>query len=629
LLLVSELSMSLRVKLVLMVAFVAIVPLAMSGIMALRVHQRAFETAVGDLHLKTAELGAAVAQRRLEGLRSSLLLTTRSIRWDQLSAAERRGALGFVFRQIDDILVAALLDEEGDGLGSSIFVDSNETEQDLARHPPASLSLLQDFARHIPFAAAQADGTALGETFGVADSPASAVPLALRVDGVHGAKWVVALALSLSSLCTDLSTANPADFKFRLIDAQGQSVCSSCNTTPRPCLDPAFVQAAKSGQSRVARFLSASGAQMLGAYAPASSGWGVAVEQPKAVAFSPSRRLFLQTGFWVAVSLVIAVLVGHLLAQGITGPVAELVKGALELAQGHFGYRLTIQSRDELGKLSQAFNTMGAEVERRDAEIRAWNEDLQKRVEERTRELKEAQEQVLQSKKIAAVSALGAGVAHEINNPLSAVLGMTQILERRLQKEADRKRELNMLGTIEAEAHRIKGIVRTLHSFSAAYAGEGFVPIDVNSVLAVALKLSEAGFAQQKIEVRADYAPSLPLVLGNGNELQQVFSHLLDNSKTAMPSGGLLSVSTESIDGQLVKVVVMDTGKGIAPEHLDKIFEPFFTTKDKWQGKGLGLTVAFRIVESHHGKIRATSKLGEGTTMTITLPAARPGAHLA
>jgi two-component system, NtrC family, sensor kinase len=117
-------------------------------------------------------------------------------------------------------------------------------------------------------------------------------------------------------------------------------------------------------------------------------------------------------------------------------------------------------------------------------------------------------------------------------------------------------------------------------------------------------------------------------VLGNKAQLQQVFLQLFANSRTAMNGhGGKLTVST-SLESQLIKVAVSDTGRGIPAEHLDKIFEPFFTTKDEWQSQGLGLTVAFRVVEEHHGKIKASSEVGRGTTMTITLPAARRSAHL-
>src|SRR5262249_52348145 len=135
--------------------------------------------------------------------------------------------------------------------------------------------------------------------------------------------------------------------------------------------------------------------------------------------------------------------------------------------------------------------------------------------------------------------------------------------------------------------------------------------------------------AAAKIAVERAFAAEVPRVLANPAQLQHAFAQLVDNSLKAMPNGGTLRLAVRAIDDELVAIDVEDTGKGIAPDVIDKIFEPFFTTKDEWRGAGLGLTTAYRIVEAHQGRIRASSKLGVGTTMTITLPVARRGAHLA
>lgn len=619
--------MGLRLKLVLIVTFVAIAPVAVSGAMAFRVHQRALDKAVAELFAKTAELGATVAQKYFENAKSSLLLTTRSVRWEQLSASERRGALGLVYRQLDDVAAAALLDENGEGLGASVYVDANETDKYLMRHPPASLAMLQQFARHIPFAVAQAVGIAAGESFTAAGANATQIPLAFRVDGPHGAKWIVALAVSLRSLCADLSTGVSRDFTIHLIDNHGHDLCEALPAGKSSDVAPSLAQIADAGQRLVFREKSSQGGENLVAYAPSANGWGLVAEQPVAVAFAPSRVLLLQTVFWIGVSLLIALVVGMFLAQAIIGPVGQLVKGAQALSGGDFAYRLTVTGRDELGKLGETFNSMGQEVGRRDAEIRAWNLELQKRVDDRTRELVEAQNQLLESQKIAAVTALGAGFAHEINNPLSAVLGMTQILLRRLKKQPDRADDVQALDTIQTEAQRIRTIVRTLHSLSQEQDKEGFAPVDMNTLLDAVLRADES-LAVKNIVVQKNLAKDLPFVIGVASELRQAVVHLLDNSKIAMAGGGQLTVSTSSIENQMVRITVADTGSGIAPEILDKIFEPFFTTKAHWRGKGLGLTAVYSVIEKHHGRIKVASKVGEGTTMTITLPAARTGAHL-
>jgi two-component system NtrC family sensor kinase len=158
----------------------------------------------------------------------------------------------------------------------------------------------------------------------------------------------------------------------------------------------------------------------------------------------------------------------------------------------------------------------------------------------------------------------------------------------------------------------------------------GHSTLNVNEVIDAALAVVQSEKAGASIEVVRLYEPDLPPVLGNRAQLQQVFLHIMNNARQAMSHrGGSLTVSTSIVDGKLIKIAMKDTGRGISPDHLDLIFEPFFTTKENWTGEGLGLTVAFKLVEQHQGKLKADSELGRGTTMTITLPAARRGTHLA
>ena len=357
-----------------------------------------------------------------------------------------------------------------------------------------------------------------------------------------------------------------------------------------------------------------------------SMGWTMVVQQPESIAFSASRRMGVQTIFWIGLSLLVALVAGLFLSRSISLPVRQLVKGASELAKGNFGFRLQMSSRDELGRLSRTFNHMGAEIEKRDSEIQAWNRELLQRVEDRTRELKELQDELLQSKKIAAVTSMGAGIAHEINNPLTAVLGLAQVL---LAQQSGRDPDLQeTLKSIEREAQRIKGIVQNMLALSENFAGEGFVHLNLGEIMDESVDLLDWDQEKDRIEIVREYADDLLPVLGNSSNLGQVFMHLLNNSRTAMPDGGRLTLSTSVVEGQLVKASVTDTGKGIKPENLEKILDPFFTTKDNWKSSGLGLTVAFRIVEEHSGKLKIDSTPNEGTTVTITMPVATRGAHL-
>jgi signal transduction histidine kinase len=592
--------MSIRSKLIVLVALCALVPLITSGVFALRVHQRAFDKKIGELHEKTAETGAARVSGLIDStVRALELLAARTVRWGELDPGERQGALALVYRQQRDIVVAALLDEKGAGVGTSVY-RAPDDPGDLADHPPATMELLSAFAQRIPFRDANAGKTTLGPSFTVGDAP-PLVPLALPTAGIDGTRWVVAVGLSLRSACEEL--ARPGEIEVLLVDGGGKVLCG---------------KGAGGAVDRGPRYLTAS--------FPTANGWSVVTRQERAQAFAASSLLRTQAVAAIVASFLLALATGLFLSRSITGPVRALVRGAAELGQGHFEHRLRMQAADELGQLANAFDQMAGEIERRDGEIRAFNTELQQRVEERTRELREAQAELMHSKKITAVASLGAGIAHEINNPLTSVLGFVQVLRLRLLKDG-RADDAKLLEIVETESQRIKRIVHTLLSFSQSYAGESFSEVDTNKVIEAALgQLSLGG-----VELVRDLQSNLPPVLGDATQLQEVVVQLVKNAVTAMRGGGRLTLRTAPLGDSgdsVVKLEVQDTGRGIAPELLEKVFDPFFTTKEDWRGEGLGLTIVHRIVEQHHGRVRAVSRVGEGSTFTVTLPAASRRAHL-
>ncbi|MBI3072691.1 MAG: HAMP domain-containing protein [Deltaproteobacteria bacterium] len=319
-------------------------------------------------------------------------------------------------------------------------------------------------------------------------------------------------------------------------------------------------------------------------------------------------------------------------ARGISRPVGELARGARAIGAGAFDTTIPVRARDEIGMLAESFNAMGgalkrsrAEIERQNEEIRQWNEELQARVDARTRELREAQDQLLQSQKLAAVGELGAGVAHEINNPLAGVLGLTQLLLIRTKPEEAAYRSLK---SIERESLKIRDIVANLLRFSQEQAGAGGAHIEANQVLDDALTMVQNQLMSQNIEIVRQYGTELPKIVGDSSALQQAVLHIISNAKNAMPKGGKLTLATDTFEDKVVNMRIGDTGRGIAKENLERIFEPFFTTKDEWSGKGLGLSVAFRIVSEAKGKISVVSEVGKGSTFTITLPAVARGTQL-
>jgi two-component system NtrC family sensor kinase len=165
---------------------------------------------------------------------------------------------------------------------------------------------------------------------------------------------------------------------------------------------------------------------------------------------------------------------------------------------------------------------------------------------------------------------------------------------------------------------------------SEARQASGFSEVRPSDWLQDGLGERKSALTAANIEVREQIAPNLPSVVGNHAQLVHVLCELIDNAEKAMRGRpGTLVLALDALDAGVVRLRVTDSGRGIAKEHLEQVFEPFFTTKDDWQGQGLGLAVAYRIVEAHSGSIKLESKVGEGTSVTVLLPAKRGGAHLA
>jgi two-component system, NtrC family, sensor kinase len=234
------------------------------------------------------------------------------------------------------------------------------------------------------------------------------------------------------------------------------------------------------------------------------------------------------------------------------------------------------------------------------------------------------EEQLQQSDKLSSIGLLAAGVAHEVNTPLTGISSYSQMLMQQIP-ESDPRHQL--LEKIYRQTSRASSIVNNLLNFSRV-SDSRFAMVDLNRVIDDTIQLLEAQLRNTQIEVMRDYAPDLPLAPGNAPKLQQVFMNLILNSRDAMPEGGRLEISTKADDGS-VTISFRDNGIGIAAEHLSKIYDPFFTTKQIGKGTGLGLAVSYGIIQDHGGSINVFSKPGEGTIFLITFPLATARQQLA
>ena len=235
------------------------------------------------------------------------------------------------------------------------------------------------------------------------------------------------------------------------------------------------------------------------------------------------------------------------------------------------------------------------------------------------------EEQLQQREKLSSIGLLAAGVAHEVNTPLTGVSSYTQMLLGMLN-ETDPKHAL--LQKVRTQAERATNIVNNLLNFSRTGSATEFAEIDVARVLDDTLQLLEPQLRRNQIEIVRRYDKDAPEVYGNAGKLQQVFTNLILNARDAIVDGGRITISTGMAeDGSLVAEIA-DTGIGIAPENVAKIYDPFYTTKGVGQGTGLGLAVSYGIVQEHTGRISVDSIPGQGTTFRITLPTARVRARL-
>jgi signal transduction histidine kinase len=245
---------------------------------------------------------------------------------------------------------------------------------------------------------------------------------------------------------------------------------------------------------------------------------------------------------------------------------------------------------------------------------KAYNE-----LSEYDKRLRENQEQLIQAEKLTSLGQMAASIAHEVNNPLAGVLVYTQLLARKLNSGTFTKEgALETLTKMETELTRSSRLIRNLLDFSRQ-SPPALREVSINNVLERAIDLVAFSAKPKGVKIEKELNPSLPDIMADFDQLQQVSVNLIINALQAMPEGGTLTLRT-STDNSHLKIEVQDTGHGISKENMRKLFTPFFTTKEKGKGVGLGLAVAYGIIQRHKGRIEVQSQVGKGTTFTIFLP---------
>ena len=369
-----------------------------------------------------------------------------------------------------------------------------------------------------------------------------------------------------------------------------------------------------------------------------------------------SKKIILITV--ISDALILIIFGSFLLSRVLVKPIKDLVRLTQKINEGDLSQQIEETSKNEIGQLIGSFNRMIEKLRENQESLENYLESL----ESTNKQLKQAQEELIRTEKLASIGRFAAGVAHEVGNPLGAILGYTSILKR---EEMDREESKDYLKRIEKEIERINKIVRGLLDFARPSKLE-IREVEINKIIESTLSLLSYQKTFKNIQTQLDLQSDLPLIKGDESQLSQVLINIILNAIDAMTNGGALTIQTKThivenlnadrlqrnyprrrkndpkesdysrmrkmdplavlfkkfTEGdRLVKIRISDTGIGINNEDLENIFDPFFTTKAPDKGTGLGLSISLRIVESLGGEIRVESEEGKGTSFEIYFPA--------
>lgn len=300
----------------------------------------------------------------------------------------------------------------------------------------------------------------------------------------------------------------------------------------------------------------------------------------------------------------------------VNRPVRELLKHTHMLSRGELDGSVPSFANDELGELADAFNAMTLNLKKAREELEGWGRDLEQMVQQRTLEVTRMQAQLIRSEKLASLGELVAGIAHEINNPLTGIMVFSSLIQSAPTLDPALKRDIE---TVLRETKRCAEIVKGLLEF-ARCAPPQKAPCSLNDISDAALELVRHQILFQDVTIVRQYTGRLPALHLDSNQIEQVLVNMFVNAGHAMMGEGMLIVVTGVDHGsEAAFVKITDNGCGIPAANLDKIFDPFFSTKSS-KGTGLGLSVSYGIVQEHGGRIEVESQEGVGTTFTVLLP---------
>lgn len=631
----------LRTWLVLSIAIASLVPLLVLGIAATRIASQRLVQMASELQGRTAEATAAQVQIWVEQQAETVARQTLTFNVGSLGDQELAGFLRLVYRQVPTARIVTLTDARGIDVAPPAYLAHPAGE--LSGHMAARPSDLERFRKAVVTTSTKGpalvglrpESVKIGRPYRPTAGDDAVVPVVVEVPGAtdSGGDLLLGVEVGLGPLEGLFASTRPGEGGRALLDGEGARILGSDTKLVEPDVFRPFLGGTTATDIRYA---ARDGTRVLAACAPVvATGWLVVVAEPAAQPTLAAQEIRRRTTYVAVVAALLSSVLGLLSAREISRPVLRLKDTALAVAEGDLGRRLPPGGAVELAELTRAFNFMSSrlkrnqdEIARKNKEIEAFNLELQERVEERTRELREAQQRLIDSARLAAVGEMGAGLAHELNNPLAGILGLSQVLLAKGSCDPE------LLRAIEREARRCKDIVAHLLFLSGEGTSGGptdALPIDTDEiphpsngeasvdrsdwdvvdlapVVREVLGLVTGAFGQRGITVDSRLADKLE-VRGDRAAIGRAFAQLFASARAAAPSGGMLTITGHEQDGHVVVELLL-----AGPElRLDG---------DDWRAAGLGFWAARKAVAAHGGRV-AEDRPEDGTVRwRILLPEA-------
>ena len=528
-----------------------------------------------------ADLVSRSLGERLAGLRGWTGLYPEEL---ALRPELQEGLLKAVARAVPGASSVALIDQRSVPVVEPTFVEFNRATELIGR---------------LPVAAALDHGLEIGTPYRYQGSPVPSLPVALRATAHE--PWLILGAEIELDVVLDLRDRETPDHVVVLLDGRGETIVGGDHPLTNSALLAPLI-----GNRAYVTYPAHSGLEVTGATAPVEgTEWTVAVLVPHSAIDRTAREIELRLGWVVLLSAGLSVLAAFLLGRSLSAPIATLRDVAVQVGEGNFGVRAEVARSDEIGDLARAFDRMSArlatnarQIDAQRTEIEAFNRELQSRVERRTRELRDAQDRLVRSGQLAAVAEVGAGLAHELNNPLAGILGATQLLRSRGRDP----RDALLLADLERLAGRCREVVSTMLRLSAASSGSPAAHADIRAVLSEATHLVSGAFRQRGVALKLHVSAEPLLVRCDPVAGSRLFAQILNALRAGLPDGAGLTVSAGRRSPGSVEIVLV-------PDRPVALGD----SRDDWMAAGLGLWVARRLLDEIGGRLEEPNAPADGT----------------